>query len=500
MKYKLLLTFLAFGLAHGGFAQDEHKKAYQMYKKGQYKDAVIMLDEAIASYPDWYFPVMLKGKCNLKLKNYKAALENFNDALTLEPTSKDLMATKYDIANTYMAMDDYAKAIHAYTELAPLVPASKKFDVFINRGQCEMQLAKEAEEAKNNTKANSYFSKSIVSFSEALKNKDANVRKDMEVEARFQKAFAQYKIGNLNGGVSSLEKSIQAFQDVIAENPKEKRAHTFLINLSLDIVNQSPEKRKPARYMETVGYIDRYLNHWPDDTKMFNRKGLALQGAKEYKQAIAVFQSLVQKQPNDGMAYFSLGSCQMAAKQYTPAIASFKKAIDKGEKANPNVYSYTAFCYMKQKTNCDKDNIPLYDKAVKILEEGMSAVSGAGKAALKKDLDQKKDTLAISRGNLETDNSNHAAVIQDIKNLTKTIDGNRQTLARNNELYIQQPTDELQKAIEEGKNAITVDMKTLNEQYDLLDKYITDAKRCGGGSSFPNYMDMVALSKNRPKQ
>ena len=499
MRYKLFLTFLILGLALCGFAQDEHKKAYAMYKKGQYKDALVMLDEALASYPEWYFPVMLKGKCNLKLKNYKAALENFNDALTLEPSSKDLLATKYDIATAYMAMNDYAKAIHAYTELGPMVPAGRKFDIFINRGQCEMQLAKAAEEKNDNSKANSFYSKAIVSFSEAISHIHEKVRKDMEVEALFQKAYAQYKIGNFTGGVSSLEKSIKAFQDVIAENPKEKRAHTFLINLSLDIVNQSPEKRKPSRYLETVGYIDRYLNHWPDDSKMFNRKGLALQGAKEYKQAIAVFQSLVQKKPNDGMAYFSLGSCQMAAKQYKAAISSYEKAVSKGENANPNVYIYAAFCYMKQKTKCDKDNIPLYDKAVKMLEKGLTSVPASSKAIIEKDLAQKRDTLATTRSNLETDNTNHAAVIQDIAKLSKTIEANRNTLARNNDLYIQQATPELKAAIEEAKVAITGDIKSLNDQYDLLDSYIKAAKACGGGSSFPNYMKMLEVSKDRPK-
>jgi tetratricopeptide (TPR) repeat protein len=420
MKKRLIIALLTlFVSALTGFAQDEHKKAMEFYKEGRFQDALAMLEESISTYPDWYFPVLMKGQTNLKLGNYKEAVSNFNDAMTLEIPGNELPKARYGIAQAYMFMEDYPKAIHAFDELIPLTPPSRLFDVYFSRAQSEMQVAKAAEDKNDRNKANSYYSKAIVSYSEALKHPVNDEAK--EVEALFQKAFSQYKIGNFEGGIASLEKSIQAFQNVIAENPKEKRAHQFLINLSFEIVEKSPDTRKPDRYGDAVGYIDRYLSHWPGDAAMINKKGLALQGARQYKEAINVFKSLVRMQPENGEAYFSLGSCQMAAKQYQEAIASFNKALAKGQEKNPNVYLYSAYCFQEQKSSCENLNIPFYESAVSILEKGLTKVSGTGKAMIQKDLGNKKSNLEILRTNFSTENQNHQVVIENITQVLSTM-------------------------------------------------------------------------------
>ena len=495
MKNRAFIISILFGLMiQNGLAQDEHKKAYQLFKQGKYQDAITFANEAIASYPDWWFPVFIKGECSLKLKDYKGALDSFNDALTLEPDSKEIPKIRYSIANTYMAMEDYAKASHAYTQLVPLVPASKHFDVYFNRGQCEMQLAKNAEDS-GKADANSNYSKAVVSFTEALKQKTNN--NSAQLEASFQKAYAQYKIGNFKGGIGSLEKSIQAFADVIAENPKEKRAHKFIINLAFEVVEESKDTQKQAQYLKTVDYINRYLSHWPDDSSVIFQKGQALQGAKKYAEAIDVFQSLAQKNPKDGAIYFSLGSCQMANKQYPLAIGSFQKAMSYGEEKNPNVYTYSAFCYQQQKTGCDQRDIPLYENAIKILEKGGKVVSGQGKVALNRDLSQKRDNLEILRSNMATDSQNHLTAIENIQELTNSLNANKTTLAKNQDQYIAQPTEELKKAVEEGKAAIRQDEKSLAEQYKQIEEYVQNAKRCGGGATYPYYEKMVQLIRQK---
>ena len=476
-----------------GFAQDEHKKAMEFYSKGQYQDALAMLEESIAAYPDWYWPVLMKGQTNLKLGNFKEAVANFNDALTLEIPGKDLPKARYGIAQAYMFLKDYPKAVHAFSELVPLTPPARLFDVYFSRAQCEMQIAKEADEKNDRNRANSYFSKAIVSYNEALKNPVSDKAK--EVEALFQKAYSQYKIGNFKGGIQSLETSIEAFQDVIAENPKEKRAHRFLINLSFEIVEKSADNRKPDRYVEAAKYIDRYLSHWPADGAMINKKGLALQGAKQYKEAISVFQSLVSMEPNNGEAYYSLGSCQMAVKQYEAAITSFNRALDKGQEKNPNIYLYSAYCFQEQKGPCDNLNIPLYESAVNVLEQGLGKVSGTGRAMIQKDLGTKKGNLEILRTNFSTENENHRLVIDNIQRVIQTIEANRSTLARNQDLYIQQATSELKDAIDKGKKALADDEATLKEQFKLLEAYIQNARKCGGANAFENYQGMVELSR-----
>ena len=137
------------------------------------------------------------------------------------------------------------------------------------------------------------------------------------------------------------------------------------------IVEQSSGRKKIDEYNQAVRFIDRYLKSWPDDTEMLLKKGLALQGAKNYRDAIAVFEVVARQQPKDGSIFFSLGSCQMAAKQYGSAVKSLNKAIALGENKDPRVYSYTANCYIKQKSGCDGTDIPYQRNAISILEKGV---------------------------------------------------------------------------------------------------------------------------------
>ena len=492
MKNPMVLTLLLCLLAAPLLAQKEHEQALAFMKSGNYKDALAMLEESIASHPDWYFPILLKGQCNLRLKKYEDALRNFNDALTLEVPSKDIPRVKYYIAQTYLKMKSYAKAIHAYNEIVPLVPKSKHFDVFYSRGQCELQIAK-ANESKDPKKAGSYFSKAVVSFSDALKNQTQN--KNLRIEAAFQQAYAQYKIGDLEGGLQSLEKSIQAFGSVIKINPKEKRAHDFIVNLAFRLTKEAPADQKAARYAESVRYIDDYLKNWPNDLDMINKKGLALQGAKNYKEAVEVFKYLLTKKPKDGEAWYSLGSCQMADKRYKDAIASFKKALANGQSKNHAVYSYSAYCYQQQKTSCYGSDIPLYQSAVDILEKGIGVVPGRGKAELQKDLGSKQQNLTILKDNFETDKQNHKNALENIGSIQKTINANTSKLEKNQEFYINQPTEELKAAIDASKEAIRADKESLQKELKGLQDYVKEAKKCGGAKTFPSYNDMLAVLK-----
>ena len=133
------------------------------------------------------------------------------------------------------------------------------------------------------------------------------------------------------------------------------------------------------------------------------------------------------------------------------------------------------------------------------MEEGVKAISGPGKSVLQQDLDNYKKNLGVRTDNLATDNQNHRAALDNIANLTKSIRGNTSTLAKNQDLYLQQPTDELNAAIEEGKKAITEDEAALKDQFKLLNDYIKAARKCGGARSFTNFNEMVQISKTQKK-
>ena len=491
MRNLMVIGLFLCGLAPS-FAQDEYKRAMELYKRGSYKDALALVDEAIATHPDWWYPILLKGQCNQKLGNLEEALRNFNDCLTLEVPTNNIPKVKHFIARTYMEKKDYGKAAKSFTELIPLAPASKHFDLYYNRGQCEMQAAK-ASENRDKAKAKSFYSKAIVSFSESL-GVTSN-RKDLQIEASFQKAYAQYKIGNLQGGMQSLERSITAFQDVITRNPREQRAHEFIINLQLDIVNKSKGEAKVKAYKQVVTFIDRYLKNWPKDDEMLKKKGLSLQGAKNYKEAINVFELVLRTKPKDGDVYFSLGSCQMADRQYKKAVTSLEKAISNGKASDPRIYSYIANCYSKRKTKCYNTDIPLETSSVAILGKGVKNLSGQAKSAIKQQLERKRENLTILQTNLATDNQNHANAMENIRSFKRTISGNTAKLATNNERMIAQPTEELRAAIDQSKITISEDKASLAKEIKTVKGYIKEIKKCGNTQLFTHYKDMQAQIK-----
>ncbi len=484
------------GLLFSAQAQDEHKRAAELYKKGNYKDALVLLEESIQSNPTFWYPIMLKGQCNQKLNKFEEALRNYNDVLTMEVPSDTIPAVKNSIAQCYTGMKDYKKAVQAYTDLLGQAPENRKFSVLFSRGQVEILAAKADEDKNNSSSAKSYYSKAVNTFSEALRASTSD--KSQQVEASFQKAFAQYKIGNLTGGIKSLEDSIKGFQDVIARNPKEERAYKFIVNLSYEIVENSAQANKPAAYAEMATYADRYLKLWPNDEDMQKKKAQALQGAKRYKEAITAFEALSRAHPRDGFYQFSIGACQMADKQFDKAIDSLEKARANGRANDPLVYSYTSNCYAKQKNGCYSVDLEMERKGVDILDRGVKATSGQAKAALQKELDAKRNNLKILEGNLATDNGNHAATVDNIKKLTGTIASNSGKLQKNKELYLSTATAELKKAIDATQSALDSDKALLAKEFKTLEGYINDAKKCAGDSALlTNYKAMVDLLKTK---
>ncbi len=490
-KIMPLLVLLCF-LMPSALGQDEWKRAHSEYKAGRYNEALVLLEEAIASHPDWWFSIFLRGKCQFALGNYREALTSYNDAMTLEIPTEQIPVVKYDLARTQMAGKDYSSAIKTFTELVPLVPGARKFDLYYNRGQCELQIAKAAEESGAKEKQMSYYSKAIVSFSESEKYTAPDPR--LGIEAVFQKAYSQFKIGNKSGTRTSLENCIQGFEQVLKKDQRHEDAHRFLIEVSFQLTDLASERDKIAAYDRTVGFIDRFLSIWPKNAKMVNRKGQALQGAKRYTEAVTVFKQYVQMQPNDGMGYFSLGSCQMAAKDYDAAIESYNKAIAKGANQNQNVYVFAAYSFTQQKNDCYRHDIPLYQKAVDILNKGIR--SNPGNSAIKRDLDAKKGNLQILLDNQRTEDENRKRALENIGNLRNTIAVNEERLARNTEMHISQPTAELETAIQEGRTVIKESRLELERELKELQQLFDDAKRCGGAAATDLYPQMAQALKS----
>ena len=482
---RLIPIIATFFFAFPLLAQTPYEKGVELYRAQRYADALHFLDEAIVANPDWYPPVYLMGQCNFKLEKYKEALENFNDLLTLEVPAQEIVMVKYQIAKTYMGMKAYDRAIHAFTELEPEVPAGRKFDLFLNRAQCELSAARDA--GSDKTKAKTFYEKGIASLSKALEQQTKN--KDQRTEALYQKAFSQFQVAQLTGQTNLLDAGAKSCAALIGEVPDEKRGHELLITIGLHKIEAASDAQKVARCREVLPQMDAYLARW-NDNDMKIKKGNTLQGAKDYKAAIKVFEELAKALPKRGDIYFSLASCRMADKQYSAAISDFDKALTNGQADNPNAYTFAAYCLVQQKNNCTNHDLPLYEKAVGYLERGAKKVSSP---AVAKDLESKRANLVTLQSNQETDNQNHLTTIENVTSLRKSLAANTEVLIKNRERDSELSTDELRKAIEENTKAIAADEARLAEELALVKKYIGEAEKCGGAKNFPHYAALKKL-------
>jgi len=488
-KWSLALVLMMSSLSL--FAQNEADRATQLIKQKKYKQAITLLEEAIATHPDWYYPVLQKANCNMRLKKYQEAIDGFKFVLSMELPDKEIPKVRFFMGRCYMLKGNFGKAIELFTALAKVAPENKKFDMYYNLGQAQVQMGRKAQKSKKIKSALDYFSKSINSFSSALKHPAGNQEK--KLKAAFQKAYAQFKIGNLPGSQASLEKSITFFKDVLKIDPKHKKSHELLIEVSFRLARKARKSDKVSRYAQVVMFLDDYLKFWPNDLKMLDKKGQAQLGVKRYSAAVATFKKLISKDPGNGGYYFSLGRAEMADHQYSTAINTFNKALTKGQKKNVNVYSFIAYCYRKQQDKCDNHKIPLYQKASAALKQGLAALPGNAK--LKKELKSNDENLSIFTLNYKTEEDNRAAMIDNIKSFDKNINGNQSKLEREREKQLKQNTPEIQKSIADLKRLIRQEMKEKEDEIVKLKTSYKIASQCGAANGSKYYDQMIQVLK-----
>ena len=419
---------------------EEYKKGYQLFKQGKYKEALPLIEEAMETHPDWYFPTLLMGQVQLRLGNNRKALSHLEDALTLELPSKDIPSVKFLIAKAYLSEKSYVKAETVLKDLVPIAPATRKFEIYYNLGVCQM---KEGERlgGKDKNSAKQRYEAGIKQFNEALKHKAPS--ESLKLNAALQRAMGQYEIAGLNENDSNLDKAIAAFENVLTFKKNDEKAHRFIVNLHLRKVTPKKGKPREAAFAEMEPKLKRFLTHWPKDAKMAKRLAQSQMGSKQYAIAADSFRNAIKLAPNDPSLYFEYGSCLMADKKYKPALEQFERSIAKGGADRGDVYVFKAHCLLEQKNGCYSRDLPLYEKAEKTLQAGVKNAKNR-QTKIKDSLQRTKGNLATLRSNLAADNENHRIALENVTKLREALKSNMSKLEINRERHIGQPTAELE--------------------------------------------------------
>lgn len=89
-------------------------QAYNMYELGKYEDGLTKMETYFTTVPKdkhIYLDFMTMGRYQTKLKNYEAAIESFNTAISLDTTANEPYK---EISTVYGAMGNYEEAVNNY--------------------------------------------------------------------------------------------------------------------------------------------------------------------------------------------------------------------------------------------------------------------------------------------------------------------------------------------------------------------------------------------------
>ncbi|MDR2962214.1 MAG: hypothetical protein LBU90_01010 [Bacteroidales bacterium] len=98
-------------------------EAYNLYELGQYQEGLQKMQAFMASIPvdkQIYLDFITLGRFNAKLKNFDAAIANFNKAMTLDPSQAD---TFKELALVFAAQKQYDESIAMFEKYFSLTPA-----------------------------------------------------------------------------------------------------------------------------------------------------------------------------------------------------------------------------------------------------------------------------------------------------------------------------------------------------------------------------------------
>ncbi|HWK04197.1 MAG TPA: tetratricopeptide repeat protein [Puia sp.] len=289
------------------------------------------------------------GKAQLKEKNrqYKEALENYQQAFKYDPTIEASYKThivelnvrygKYDELNEKYRSGLYKEAIKEYTDAIKADPNNS--DYYLGRARCEEKLA---DGSRSRAKVLEDYNRACAldpNNLEALKYRAEYYTHNND----YFKALTDYKIF-----LTIDKENIDIYE-------RKAQLHTLL------------QKNDDA-----IADLDEALAINPKASHVYYSKGLLLYQKKDYKDANENFTTTLRIESNNAPAWYHRGKCQLDFNNVANAASDFENArkngIDSDDIRNIQVYAEAFYQRAAAKFNSNKTDsaIVLVDYAISI--------------------------------------------------------------------------------------------------------------------------------------
>ena len=385
-------------------------KAKKNLEKEKYHEVISFCDKALKINNDLPEAYSFKGNALYNLGAYNDAAESFSHAIEKEPNEAEHY---YDRSWSYCNMDKYEDSIIDINKALEIEPKTSSF--YYDRGRFEYWAERYKDAVISFTKgielkptenkylfrANSYMA--LEEFDLAL----ADFNSSIEIDPEFAKAY--YRRGILYKKMELLENAARDFKKAIELDPKCDEAMT-----ELGFIHIQMGKKDAMKYFNKAIKINpcagNYFSRVAARAKMLKRQNAIENFAsgkvtkddcyadctfneKQAKDDIKDLDKAIAFEPDDTYYYSLRISRYKYLKQYENALADYEKLIEL-EPEEEEFYLEMAYC----KYNTDK-----FAEAIEEIDAYLKMVDGSG-----------DDFLYQTRGNANYELGNFEEVLKDL--------------------------------------------------------------------------------------
>ena len=288
--------------------------AVASYKAGKLAETELICHQILNSQPDYFDAIHLLAVAQFRLGKKDAALETFNRALGLRPTSPEVLSNR---GNTLKDLKRFDDALKSYDRAIALRP--NLVEALYNRG--------------NTFRALGRHENALESYDRALK-----VRPDY-VEVHVNRGLALHEL-------KRFEEALASYGYALAIRPNYAELHN----------NRGLTLHAQGRFNEALASYDKALMV-PNFAEAHSNRGLTLHALNRFEEALASFDRALQARPdyvealtNRGLSLHKLGRLDEALESheqalfvqplYAPALLNRGLTLQELRRPREALYSY----------------------------------------------------------------------------------------------------------------------------------------------------------------
>ncbi len=298
------------------------KRAFELYQKGEYDNAIADYTKAIEHKPDDVEAYYNRGFLYAEKGEYDCAIADYDKVIELNPN----LAEPYNNrGSTYAKKGEYDRAIADYDKAIALNPKyanayNNRGNTYAKKGEYDRAIADyDKAIALNpnlaepyNNRGNTYDKKGEYNY--AITDYD----KAIAINPNFADAYNNR--GGTYHGKGEYDRAIADYDKAIALNP----------NLAEAYYNRGSTYDEKGEYDRAIADYDKAIALNPNLAAAYNGRGVAYRKKDKYDNAIKDYDKAIELNPNEPIHYFGRGLTHLIQENWQQAKADLITAKEKG--------------------------------------------------------------------------------------------------------------------------------------------------------------------------